>query len=143
MKSCFKCGDEKPFSEFYRHKKMSDGYLNKCKECTKKAVRQHRRENESVREYDRRRYREDPNRRAKSQEYVKKWRRENPERYKAHLAVNNAIRDGRLRPLPCEVCFNTHDLHAHHEDYSKPLDVKWLCAKCHHRHHAEIGKGRG
>lgn len=41
-KQCFKCGSVKQLTEFYKHKAMSDGHLNKCKECSKKDALDHR-----------------------------------------------------------------------------------------------------
>jgi hypothetical protein len=137
QKTCFKCGAEKPLTEYYKHSKMADGHLNKCKECTKRDVKKHRRENDSVREYDRKR----GNR--QSYQCVKERRARYPMKYKAHTAVGNAVRDGRLvKPDCCENCGSDFALHGHHDDYAKPLSVRWLCAKCHQRWHAENGEGK-
>src|SRR5260370_14798419 len=48
--------------------------------------------------------------------------------------VRRALKAGKLIKQPCEVCGTTENIHAHHEDYSKPLDVRWLCAS----HHAGL-----
>lgn len=139
MKRCFKCGKEKQLSEFYRHSMMADGHLNKCKTCTKSDVRRHRSENESVRAYDRQRYAENSQRRKSVQKIAADWRVKNPDRYRAQNKVNNAIRDGKLKKQSCEVC-GDKNVHAHHDDYSKPLEVRWLCPLHHHREHAKKGR---
>ncbi len=136
MKVCFKCSFEKPYSDFYKHGQTADGYLNKCKDCTKSDVRNHRRENESVREYDRKQSKTS-RRKALSESIVKRWRAENPEKYKAQTMVGNYLRGGKIEKKPCEVCGEPR-VHAHHDDYSKPLEIRWLCALHHHRHHAKV-----
>jgi hypothetical protein len=59
----------------------------------------------------------------------------------AHAAVSAAVLSGVLvRPTQCERCPNEVDnIIGHHHDYSKPLEVEWLCRPCHGKHHAEHG----
>lgn len=137
MKKCFKCGETKSLSEFYKHKQMKDGRLNKCKECTKRDNTKHRWENiEEIRQYDRSRgFRQ-------GYEYIKEYRSRYPKKYAAHAAVSNAVKTGVLVPLPCEVCGTNEKVHAHHDDYSKQLDVRWLCAAHHAQWHDKNGEGR-
>jgi hypothetical protein len=56
---------------------------------------------------------------------------QDPEEKSAQRSVMYAIKSGRLTRLPCRVCGNPKT-EAHHEDYSKPLDVVFLC-RVHHR----------
>jgi len=136
MKKCFKCDEIKPMDGFYKHKSMPDGHLNKCKECTKLDARKNRVGNiEYYREYDRKR----GNRQSKS--YLDDYRNRYQRKYKAHNMVNNAIRDGKLFSEPCSECGATESLHAHHDDYARPLNVRWLCAAHHKQWHDENGEG--
>jgi len=136
MKTCFKCGAEKPLTEFYKHKQMSDGYLNKCKSCKKEYQKGHRLENvEYYRSFDKQRQKNRDRQKA-IQVRALQWRKRNPDKYKAHTAVGNAVRDGRLVKGPCQVC-GDQSVHAHHEDYTKPLDVVWLCPKHHSEKHSK------
>jgi hypothetical protein len=134
-KTCFKCEETKPIDDFYRHKAMADGHLNKCKECTKKDVRMDRRISPRAREYDALRS-SLPHRKSKRIETTTRYQQEHPMRKKAVEAANNAVRDGKLKREPCLFCGATENIHKHHRDYSKPLDVTWLCASCHRRLHA-------
>ena len=67
------------------------------------------------------------------------WRRANPMKYLAHIAVEAALRRGELVKGPCEVCNITEAegarIDGHHDDYSKPLNVRWLCRQHHVRLH--------
>lgn len=56
---------------------------------------------------------------------------------KARVAVKKALLNGRLTKQNCEVCESPRS-YAHHDDYLKPLDVKWLCASHHRRRHREL-----
>jgi len=67
----------------------------------------------------------------------KAWRQRNPEKVAAQNAVHYALRKGKLIRLPCEVC-GAQPVHAHHDDYSRKLDVRWLCVE----HHAEADMNR-
>lgn len=60
------------------------------------------------------------------------------EHHKARWLVRREIASGRMTRLPCEVC-GTEPTEGHHDDYSKPLDVRWLCKKHHREHHARVG----
>lgn len=65
-----------------------------------------------------------------------------PERHNAHQKVSNAIRRGKLLKENCEKC-GSDNVEAHHDDYSKPLDVRWLCRKHHIEEDKKIGTRTG
>lgn len=137
MKKCFKCGESKPLHDFYKHSQMADGHLNKCKDCAKSDATNNRNSNlERYREYDRKR----GNRQPKG--YQREYKNKFPNKYKAHVITGNAIRDKKLFQEPCEVCGSSKNVHAHHDDYSKPLNVRWLCAAHHRQWHIENGEAK-
>lgn len=115
-KVCTKCGIDKPLSDYYTKRDWRDPinmtvnyYRSKCKTCIHK-------ENEKA---------------------VRKYEKNNPEKTKARVLCRKAIKDGVMVRKPCMVCGETR-VDAHHHDYSKPLDVLWLCKV----HHNDIHHGR-
>jgi len=130
MKTCPKCKDVKAYIEFHRNKARKDGLSDWCRAC-----------NTSDREQ---RYATKEGRAAKNKaqiKYQRELRAKNPERLKAYDAVKYAIRVGKLeKPDICPLCgCDGIVIHGHHADYSKQLDVEWLCQPCHvHAHRDEV-----
>lgn len=146
-KICRVCGAEKQHVDFYDKD-------NTCKECRKASVRRNRAARiEQYRAYEAYRYRNDPRKRAAIDKYAatengiasrrraqEKWDKQNPIKKAAHVILNNHVRDGKVhKPDSCSVCGKSGcRIEGHHHDYSKPLDVVWLCRKCHYaEHHKE------
>ena len=130
-KTCTKCKKTKKTLEFGKHKSDKNGLSSWCKKChalwsqkrrqTEKGKRDHERGNEK--------YRNSKKGKEASTRGNKKHNLLHPNRKKARQIAANAIRSGRLIKEPCP-CGKTK-VQGHHEDYSKPLDVEWLCTKCH------------
>jgi len=114
-KRCRKCGSVLSLEEFHRYRASPDGRQSACKVCHRAAVAastaRHRDAN----------YRRN-----------RRWIKQNAEKRVAHLAVYRAVASGRLvRPEACDDCGAGGSIHAHHDNYSRQLDVRWLCPLCH------------
>jgi hypothetical protein len=70
-----------------------------------------------------------------------RYRQKNKEKYAAHTAVANALKSGELSRSPCVICGDTKS-EGHHEDYSLPLDVTWLCDTHHKARHRQLNASR-
>ena len=151
MKKCFKCHQIKPLNEFYRHQKMADGHLGKCKECTKSDTSKvyarkmldpilHEMElDRSKRKY----LKSKAEGKATNQSAAAKakWRKDNPHKHKAQWMLRDAVRRGEIHKLPCEQCGEIKS-QAHHDNYDKPYEVRWLCPRHHSDHHANVRRAK-
>ena len=110
---------------------MADGHLNKCKTCTKHDVGvRYYTQFEKIRTYEQKRF-QTPERKEKTAQYLRNYRARYPGKNRARQIVSRYVQSGKLQKLPCKICGN-EEVEAHHSDYSKPLEVTWLCFR-HHR----------
>ncbi len=130
-KKCGKCQQVKPISEFYPHKR--DGYQSNCKACHREEGKIYNR-TPMRREYNKQKY----------QEWVDKGGlqayRQKPEVKEKVLAIakaNQKKRSGKVIPQPCEVC-GAGDAQMHHDNYDKPLVIRWLCQIHHTQEHLKL-----
>ena len=142
MKKCFKCNVVKPLNEFYKHSRMADGHLNKCQECTKKDSDENFKRKMldphwQIKERERQRKKEARRRDLGLAKTYKKETTPWQTRKEKYGEYNNAIRDGRIKQESCVVC-GKEKTQGHHEDYSRPLDVVWLCVRHHQDRHIHL-----
>lgn len=146
------CDVVKPYSEFYPHKVGLGGRRSRCTICERAAC------NTDHRRATMKKWRATAaphiheRAMARSYDHVKRHRAKYPEKARAVRKVRHEMESGRLvAPALCEDCGimpkprrdGRRGLHAHHEDYSLPLAVNWLCAECHVRRHSAALKGNG
>lgn len=152
MKECSKCKAEKSLDEYYKHSMTADGYYPCCKKCHNEkckisrsanviAYRQKQRERAQTlhgKQLAQKAYKKALKSGARA-ERTRAWRLKNPEKYQAHLAVKKAIYKNLIERTGCAICGKKAQ--AHHEDYSKPLEVMWLCQAHHAEHHTRKRNG--
>lgn len=123
-KFCGCCGEFKPVSEFGKSGDVGlDGLRSYCKICSSRGVALSKEQ-----------------RRAANRRTVRNYSVIGSSAWKRHIAtvrVHDAVRDGKLTRQPCEVC-GAEPTEAHHDDYDKPLEVRWLCRKHHREYHKQL-----
>jgi hypothetical protein len=138
---CYRCHEFKDEFYFYVCPSLDRGYSTYCKICDSERAREN--------------YLKNPNKKKtqvnlyfKTDEGKKTWNRASkrsrllhPEKWNARYLVKRAIAKGIIVKQPCFICGET-DVQAHHEDYSKPLEVIFLCRNCHYKRHQVIKQER-
>jgi len=153
-KKCTKCSCTKDLSEFHKHRFFKDGHTYICKACAKKHRREHylknrerqlaqnkewknnnEERNRELQKEHKRKLRSDPVKNALLLRAVRKWTRQNPQKKTAQDLVKYRINKKGDRPQSCPICKREGATLAHHEDYSKPLEVVFCCYVCHKKIH--------
>lgn len=158
MKVCTTCKQKKSLELFYKKKLGKYGRQAICIECSmiyarsdkaKESIKRYfktekgnkalsrYRKSEKAKERYRRYYLSEHGKKTR-REYKREYRKLYPLKVSARKAVLYALSVGKLERGPCEVCGITGRVHGHHKDYSKGLEVNWLCSRHHRDLHVEI-----
>jgi hypothetical protein len=139
MKHCNSCDRNLFNSEFGIRAASKDGLASKCKLCQK--IYDKHRANDDHRKMAREIYAQTEEGKIAGNKAKAAYRKRNPIKQRAHEVVSYAIRKGHLFKKPCEVCGTEESIHAHHDDYLEPLNVRWLCCAHHKQWHRDNGEG--
>lgn len=164
QRECTICKKQKPFEEFSKSKKGKFGIDAQCKKCKyAKSGREHylknkekchanaskwnKRNREYINSKVRAQYAADPKKvlerlrqhRKVNKETAKRYRERHKEKINAQSKLRDHVKRGNIiKPDKCSICNSTEWIEGHHPDYSKPLEVVWLCKKCHNAIHKRL-----
>lgn len=146
LKTCTHCGEMKPLGEFHHDICRPDGHRSSCRVCDQAKQRAKYAANpEYHRDLARIRAERHPGRDAERAKRRERWRtrfKSAPEKLAANLMLRDAVHYGSVvKPAICQGCgkeCSGRRLHGHHPDYSKPLEVLWLCHSCHRLLHRAV-----
>lgn len=74
----------------------------------------------------------------KKNEYQRRYREKHKNKYRAHQIVSRAIKSGKITKESCCECGSIINVHAHHDDYDRPMDIIWLCVRHHKERHRKV-----
>jgi hypothetical protein len=131
---------QKKMPDEVRKRKLAsrDEYGKRNREKINEKNRERHSKNPEKQKEHARKYRE--SHRIEMVEYTRKWRKRNWEKVLAQSKLKDHVDRGNIiRPEKCSLCKSSdYRIEAHHPDYSKPLDVVWVCQKCHASIHQRI-----
>lgn len=131
---CPNCNRLLPESSFYKSKRTWNKITSECRNChIKCSIKTRDKTNTNIlKRESARRKRASNIDKCRARERLAAKRRLKDIRYYARQMVNCALKIGLIiKPTICEQCLQVKKLTAHHNDYMKPLEVKWLCYECH------------
>ena len=121
-KRCPRCGETKPLNQYPKDPRRSRGINSYCFPCYRAYARELGKKN-----------------RGTALRRQRRKRALGPTRHEAAAQiVRYAVKLGVLTKGPCAVCGTTESIQAHHTDYTKPLEVTWLCRLHHFHAHGQL-----
>jgi len=131
---CPTCGEWLPENYYYPSNQRPNRLTALCRKCHNQSnikTRNHENAKRINREYMRRARKSNPAK-FRKRELLASLKRPESEKTKARAILNAAVKSGKIvKPTNCSKCGKLRKLSAHHDDYSKPLEVRWLCYECH------------
>ncbi len=136
-KRCSTCKQQKVLADFNKARREKDGLRGRCNSCRhqyylsrrKEIAEQHKQRHIEIARYQKRYAK---GHRVTHAEKAKGYQLRYPQKCSARKQLQYAVKCGSIiKPNSCDNCSRKGSVEGHHEDYSRPFDVEWLCTKCH------------